>query len=108
MRWSRRGLWEGSTLGITTVKALMERNLRQAGKEQGGKRESPESLPGSRMRDEHPGRLPGKGGGMVGKCGLIWHPEVLCEPRSGTRRFITLIALFCVCAQTLFTRSEGC
>lgn len=80
----------------------------EAGKEQGGKRESPESLPGSRMRDEHLGRLPGKGGGMVGKRGLIWHPEVLCDPRSGTKRFITLIALFCACAQTLFTRSEEC
>ena len=45
---------------------------------------------------------------MVGKHGLIWHLEVLCDPRSGTRQFITLIALFCVCAQTLFTRLEEC
>ena len=104
-----QGLWEGRTLGSTTVTGLIVRNLRPgAGKEQGGRWGSPESLPGSWMQDVHPGRLPERGGGMVGKRGLIWCWEVLCDPRGSTRRFITLIALFCVCAQTLFTRSEEC
>lgn len=82
-----QGLWEGRTLGSCTVTELIERNLRPgAGKEQGGRWGSPESLPGSRMQDVHPGRLPARGGGMVSKRGLIWHREVLCDLRSGTRR----------------------
>lgn len=66
---------------------LIERNLRPgAGREQGGRWGSPESLPRSQMQDVHPGRLPGRGGGMVSKRGLIWRQDVLCDLRSGTRR----------------------